>query len=233
MAIGVVSPARHRAAARQRTRMSLQRKRHNPLTPSSQITNKPHAITQISQSHQHSQYNPHGLPPHASQTAATPQSQPQSYPARSKHRNAATQTNNSHGRRSIECRRVIAELQVENTSSARHTSPPQQTNSSLNHNNKHHLAVAVRSPARDRAAARQRTRMSLICLQKKRKRHNPLTPSSQTTNHKPTGTSNANSNHPITTTQPIQSLQTAATCLPNSSYAEITTQILPSPNQAS
>ena len=129
-------------------------------------------------------------------TAATRQSQPPSYIAQSKHRNATAQTNNGHGRRSIGCL-AIAELHIKNKSSfaARHTSPPQQTNSSLNHNNKHHLAIAVVSPARDRAAARQRTRMIL-----QTKRHNPLTPSSQTTNHKPTRTSNTNSNPPITTT---------------------------------
>jgi hypothetical protein len=98
LAIGVQSPARDRAADRQRTRMILQTKRHNPLTPSSQTTNKPHAKTQISQSQQHNQYNPYGLPPHASQTAATRKSQPQSYIARSKHHNAAAQSNNSHGR---------------------------------------------------------------------------------------------------------------------------------------
>ena len=46
-----------------------------------------------------------------------------------------------------------------------------------NTNNKHHLATVIVSPARDRAAARQRTRMGL-----QTKRHNPLTPSSQTTN---------------------------------------------------
>ena len=99
-------------------------------------------------------------------TAATRQSKPPSYPAQSKHRNATAQTNNSHGRRSIGSR-AIAELQVENKSSARHASPPQQTNSSLNHNNKHHLAIFVRSPARHRAAARQRTGMIL-----KTSRHN-------------------------------------------------------------
>ena len=50
------------------------------------------------------------------------------------------------------------------------------------------------------------------------------------TNHKQA--SRENSNHPITSTQPIQSPRTAATCLPNSSYAEITTPILHRPKQA-
>ena len=40
MAFVVASPARDRAAARQRTRMGLQTKRHNPLTLSSQTTNQ-------------------------------------------------------------------------------------------------------------------------------------------------------------------------------------------------
>ena len=116
-----------------------------------------------------------------------------------------------------------------NTSSfaTRHTSPPQQTNSSLKNNNKHHLAFVVPSPARDRAAARQGTRMIL-----QTKRHNPLTPS-HTPPEKPQTSSRKNSNLQITTTQPIQSPPTAPISLLNSSQAAITTPILPSPKQAS
>jgi len=136
--------------------MRLQTKRHNPLTPSSQTTNQ---LKQKLKSPNHINTantittDCRQMPP---KQQPRKKSQPRSYLAQSKKRNAAAQPNNSYGRQS-RVRRVIAELRENNKSSAHNTSPPQQTNSSLKHNNKHHLAIAVVSPARDRATARQRT----------------------------------------------------------------------------
>jgi hypothetical protein len=106
LAIGIESPARHRAVARQRTGMCLQNITSHPHAPFSR-NNVPHPHNNQSQKRKiNTKYQTKNSISiqHCNAAAAT-----RSYIAQSNHRNSAAQSSNTNRRKSIGCS-VIANL---------------------------------------------------------------------------------------------------------------------------